>query len=110
MNGALVWKIAHCRTGGRRGKHSMLTYTFVSLIFGDLVITESSLNMDEFFLGLLPRNFYSCTQTMSRELNRATMNRRGNGMFSLCPSCGRSTFARVCRERRLTDPTVRRKS
>ena len=83
MSSALAWRMAHCRTGGRGGKHSMVTYTFTSLVFGDLVITKSPLNMDEFFLELLPRNVYSCTQTTSGESNRATRNRQGNGMFSL---------------------------
>ena len=47
--------------------------------------------MDDFFLELLPRNCYAFT---SGESSRATWNRRGNGMSSLCPSCCRSTFAR----------------
>ena len=41
-----------------------------------LVILENHLNRDEFFLELLPRIFYACTQTTSGESNRATRNRR----------------------------------
>ena len=32
--------------------------------------------MDEFFLQLLPRNFFACTQTTSGESNSATRNGR----------------------------------
>ena len=34
-SGALVWRMAHRRTGGRRGKHSEETDNFASFVFGD---------------------------------------------------------------------------
>ena len=57
-----------CRTGGRGDKHSEVTYNFASLVLDG---SKNHLNMDEFFLELLPRNFFACTQTTSGESNRA---------------------------------------
>ena len=59
--------------GGSGGEQSEVTGNFTSLV---LVVLEKHVSMDEFFQELLPRNFFACTQTTSRESNRATRNRR----------------------------------
>ena len=35
MSGALVWRVAHRRPGGRGSEHSEVTNGFVSFVFGD---------------------------------------------------------------------------
>ena len=73
LGDALVWRMAHRRTGGRGGEHTEVTDNFASLVFGDFRKPPED---GRVFLEQLPRNFYACTQTTSRESSRATRRRR----------------------------------
>ena len=55
---ALVWRMAHRRTGGRGDRYSEVTDNFTLLVFGD---SRKPPKYGRLFLELLPRNFYACT-------------------------------------------------